>query len=61
METAGKLALTIALAAIGLKVSFRDLYYSGRKGLGFGMIIFLIQLALVALLMAALVWFNIGR
>jgi uncharacterized membrane protein YadS len=51
METAGKLALTIALAAIGLKVSFRELYASGRKGLGFGLIVFVIQLVLVAVLM----------
>lgn len=51
METAGKLALTIALAAIGLKVSFRELYMSGRKGLGFGLIVFAVQMALVALLM----------
>lgn len=54
METAGKLALTVALAAIGLKVSFRDLFVSGRRGLGFGLIIFLIQLALVAGLMVLL-------
>ena len=51
MGTAGKLALTIALAAIGLKVSFRELYVSGRKGLGFGLIVFAIQCGLVALLM----------
>jgi len=51
MDTAGKLALTIALAAIGLKVSFRELYVSGRKGLGFGLIVFVIQFALVAVLM----------
>jgi uncharacterized integral membrane protein (TIGR00698 family) len=50
MEMAGKLALTIALAAIGLKVSFRDLFLSGRKGLGFGLIVFAIQVALVVLL-----------
>ncbi len=54
MATAGKLALTIALAAIGLKVSFRELYVSGRKGLGFGLIVFAIQFGLVALLMVVL-------
>lgn len=54
LETAGKLALTVALAAIGLKVSFRDLFVSGRRGLGFGLVIFLIQLALVAGLMLLL-------
>lgn len=51
MDTAGKLALTIALAAIGLKVSFRELYVSGRKGLVFGLMVFAIQFALVAVLM----------
>jgi len=54
METAGKLALTIALAAIGLKVSFRDLYRSGRKGLGFGLIVFVIQLVMLVVLMLVL-------
>lgn len=54
MELGGKLALTIALAAIGLKVSFAELFRSGRKGLGFGLIVFAIQLALVAALMALL-------
>lgn len=52
MGTAGKLALTIALAAIGLKVGFRELLTSGRKGLGFGLLVFVLQVALVA----ALLW-----
>lgn len=52
MGTLGKLVLTIALAAIGLKVSFRELFVSGRKGLGFGLMVFAIQLGLVAGLMA---------
>lgn len=51
MDLAGKLALTIALAAIGLKVSFAQLFRSGRKGLGFGLIVFAIQVTLVAVLM----------
>jgi uncharacterized integral membrane protein (TIGR00698 family) len=54
MEVAGKLALTIALAAIGLKVGFGQLFRSGRKGLGFGLIVFAIQFALVALLLVVL-------
>ena len=32
-------------------MSFRELYASGRKGLGFGLIVFVIQLVLVAVLM----------
>lgn len=51
MDTAGKVALTIALAAIGLKVSFRELFAHGRKGLGFGLLVFVIQFALVAVVM----------
>ncbi|MBX2978668.1 MAG: putative sulfate exporter family transporter [Flavobacteriales bacterium] len=51
VDVAGKLALTIALAAIGLKVSFGELLASGRKGLGFGLIVFAVQFALVAGLM----------
>jgi uncharacterized integral membrane protein (TIGR00698 family) len=47
METGGKLILTIAMAAIGLKVSFSVLLYSGRKGLLFGLVLFLLQLAVV--------------
>lgn len=48
MESIGKIILTIAMAAIGMKVSFKKLLQSGRKGLSFGLIIFLIQLGLLA-------------
>jgi len=51
MEVAGKIVLTIAMAAIGLKVSFKKLYQSGQKGLGFGLIVFAVQVAIIALLM----------
>jgi uncharacterized membrane protein YadS len=54
MEIAGKLVLTIALAAIGLKVGFGELFRSGRQGLGFGLLVFAIQFALVAVLMVLL-------
>lgn len=54
MELAGKLALTIALAAIGLKVSFAQLFRSGRQGLVFGLLIFGVQAALLVVLMAVL-------
>lgn len=49
MEQGGKIILTIAMAAIGLKVSFRKLIQSGKKGLGFGLIIFAIQLGLLTI------------
>jgi uncharacterized membrane protein YadS len=51
METSGKVILTVAMAAIGLKVSFRKLYQSGRQGVGFGLIIFAVQLLLAVVLM----------
>jgi uncharacterized integral membrane protein (TIGR00698 family) len=44
MQLAGKIILTIAMTAIGFKVSFKDLFYSGRKALVFGLIIFGLQL-----------------
>lgn len=54
MEWMGKLILTIAMAAIGLKVSFKVLYNSGRQGVMFGLLMFALQLAIVAGLMVAL-------
>lgn len=51
METTGKIILTIAMAAIGLKVSFKKLYQSGQKGIVFGLIIFAVQILLVTVLM----------
>jgi uncharacterized integral membrane protein (TIGR00698 family) len=51
METLGKIILTIAMAAIGLKVSFAQLFQSGRKGLLFGLVIFAIQVLLVSTLL----------
>jgi uncharacterized membrane protein YadS len=56
METGGKIILTIAMAAIGLKVSFKNLYYSGQKGFAFGLLIFAIQLILMG---ASLFFLNI--
>jgi len=48
-EFLGKLVLTIAMAAIGLKVSFKTLINSGKKGLLFGLVIFTIQISLLLL------------
>jgi len=47
MEYFGKVVLTIAMAAIGLKVSFKKLIQSGKKGIVFGLVIFAIQLILL--------------
>ncbi len=51
LDKAGKLALTIAMAAIGLNVSFKKLLLSGKRGLGFGILIFAAQLLLLFALM----------
>jgi len=48
-ETIGKIILTVAMSAIGLKVSFRTLYQSGRKALVLGLIIFIVELILLGL------------
>lgn len=47
MESIGKIILTIAMGAIGMKVSFSKLISSGRKGLGFGLLIFVVQLGML--------------
>jgi uncharacterized integral membrane protein (TIGR00698 family) len=47
MNTMVKIVLTIAMTAIGLNVSIKSLIQSGKKGLFFGLIIFLIQIILV--------------
>lgn len=54
METGGKVILTIAMAAIGLKISFLKIYQSGQKGIGFGLIVFAVQIFMVAALMLLL-------
>lgn len=51
MESSGKFVLTIAMAAIGLKVSFKKLFQSGKKGFVFGLLVFIIQLLLLIVLM----------
>lgn len=50
MDIIGKIILTIAMVAIGLKVSFKQLYLSGTKAFGFGLLIFLIQVLAAAVL-----------
>jgi len=47
MDTIGKMILTIAMAAIGLKVSFRQLFTSGKRGVGFGLTLFLVMILLL--------------
>lgn len=49
MSIAGKVILTIAMAAIGLKISFKNLFVSGQKGIVFGLAIFAFQLLILVL------------
>jgi uncharacterized integral membrane protein (TIGR00698 family) len=49
MGTIGKIILTIAMGAIGIKVSFKKLVKSGKKGLTLGLAVFLVQILLLAL------------
>lgn len=46
MEETGKYILTLAMAAIGMKISFPVLLSAGRRGLLFGLLAFLLQIAL---------------
>ena len=45
-EFMGKIMLTIAMAAIGLKAHFFDLLKAGQRGLVFGVIVFVLQMGL---------------
>lgn len=47
METIGKVVLTIAMGAIGLKVNFKTLLQSGGKGLSLGLFLFILQFGLL--------------
>jgi uncharacterized integral membrane protein (TIGR00698 family) len=51
MKISGNLVLTIAMAAIGLKISFAKLFTTGRQGLVFGAIVFAVELLVIGLLM----------
>jgi uncharacterized integral membrane protein (TIGR00698 family) len=51
MSFTGNIILTTAMVGIGLKVSMKLLYNSGKSGLIFGFIIFAIQILVVSLLM----------
>lgn len=46
-EELGKAVLTLAMAAIGLKIGFRMLWQTGRQGLLFGLFIFILQILLI--------------
>jgi uncharacterized integral membrane protein (TIGR00698 family) len=50
-EWLGKIILTVAMAATGLKIGFKKLIQTGQKGIIFGILLFAIQFFLVILLM----------
>ncbi|MCB0479468.1 MAG: putative sulfate exporter family transporter [Crocinitomicaceae bacterium] len=49
MSTSGKIILTVAMAAIGLKISFKTLFVSGKKGIVFGLAIFAFQILILVI------------
>ncbi|MES2618622.1 MAG: putative sulfate exporter family transporter [Bacteroidota bacterium] len=54
MDNLGKIVLLIAMCAIGLNVSLKFLYNSGKRGLTFGIIMFAVQILLVWVLLIVL-------
>lgn len=44
----GKALLAISMAAIGLNIKFNQLYATGKRAMGLGVVIFLIQIVIVA-------------
>jgi uncharacterized integral membrane protein (TIGR00698 family) len=51
MKISGNVVLSIAMAAIGLKISFAKLFSAGKQGLVFGAMIFALELLIIGLLM----------
>jgi uncharacterized integral membrane protein (TIGR00698 family) len=51
-KTASKILLAMAMVAIGLKMSIKKLYSAGKRGLVFGVIVFVVQLAFLSLLLS---------
>ncbi len=47
LKETGKILLTMAMVAIGLGIRFQQLYRTGRVALGFGLIMFLLQILVV--------------
>jgi uncharacterized membrane protein YadS len=49
IDKAGIFILTVAMSGIGLQVSFKTLYQSGKRGLVLGALLFAFQLAFAAI------------
>lgn len=54
LDLIGKILLTAAMVGIGYGIKFRSLVSSGKKGLMYGLVLFLIQLEIVTALMQLL-------
>ncbi len=50
LKNTGHFILTVAMAGIGLKVDFRKLLSAGKRGIRFGVVIFIIQLLILGIL-----------
>lgn len=49
-EFLGKLSLTIALAAVGMGIHLKSIVSAGKIGMGFGLVIFVIQLIVIGVI-----------
>lgn len=54
----GKILLTLAMAAIGIKISLGTLFRTGRVALGFGVLLFVLQTGALAGILWALGWLQ---
>lgn len=50
LKMTGKVLLALAMTAIGMKIGIRKLFRMGRVAMGFGVVVFVVQIALVLLL-----------
>lgn len=50
LKMTGKVLLALAMTAIGMKIGIRKLFMMGRVAMGFGVVVFMLQIALVLLL-----------
>lgn len=49
-EFLGKLSLTIALAAVGMGIQLKSIVSAGKRGMGFGLVIFMVQLIVIGVI-----------
>jgi uncharacterized integral membrane protein (TIGR00698 family) len=50
-EFLGKLSLTIALAAVGMGIHLKSIASAGKRGMGFGLAIFIIQIIIIGIIL----------